>query len=120
MVIDFTASWCGPCQLIQPAVDEFAQKYSDVEFIKIDVDELHVCHVLIIVYVIINYQSQSVLMIYVGYVQGVAEEFNVQAMPTFMLMKEGKQVDKIVGAKKDDLRKKIEKHRPVLKMDQQY
>lgn len=43
MVIDFTATWCGPCQYILPAVNEFAEKYADVEFIKIDVDELDVC-----------------------------------------------------------------------------
>lgn len=43
IVIDFTATWCGPCQYIQPAVDEFAEMYTDVDFIKIDVDELDVC-----------------------------------------------------------------------------
>lgn len=42
IVIYFTASWCGPCKSIQPAVNEFAEKYEDVEIIKIDVDELHV------------------------------------------------------------------------------
>lgn len=45
------------------------------------------------------------------YEQDVAEEFGVQAMPTFILIKKGKEVDKVVGAKKDDLQKKIEKHR---------
>lgn len=43
IVIDFTATWCGPCQYIQPAVNEFAEIYTDVDFIKIDVDELEVC-----------------------------------------------------------------------------
>lgn len=42
IVIDFTASWCGPCKLILPAINEFAEKYTDVDFIKIDVDELDV------------------------------------------------------------------------------
>ncbi|KAH6770691.1 hypothetical protein C2S52_015494 [Perilla frutescens var. hirtella] len=83
IVIYFTASWCGPCKHILPSVNEFAEKYADVDFIKIDVDEL----------------------------DDVAQEFGVQAMPTFILMKKGKEVDKIVGAKKDDLQKKIEKHR---------
>ncbi|KAL7132937.1 hypothetical protein ABFS83_12G108600 [Erythranthe nasuta] len=83
IVIDFTASWCGPCQFILPSVNEFAEKYGDVDFIKIDVDELH----------------------------DVAQEFGVQAMPTFILMKGGKEVDKVVGAKREDLQKKIEKHR---------
>ena len=44
MVIDFTAEWCGPCKLIEPVIQEFAAKYTDVEFIKIDVDELMVSH----------------------------------------------------------------------------
>ncbi|XP_073131066.1 thioredoxin H2-like [Henckelia pumila] len=83
MVVDFTASWCGPCRYIEPAINEFAVKYTDVDFIKIDVDELF----------------------------DVAQDFGVQAMPTFLLMKRGKIVDKVVGAKKEDLQKKIDKHR---------
>lgn len=42
IVIDFTASWCGPCRYIEAAVNEFAAKYTDVDFVKIDVDELEV------------------------------------------------------------------------------
>ncbi|KAK6160063.1 hypothetical protein DH2020_003444 [Rehmannia glutinosa] len=83
IVIDFTASWCGPCKFIQPAINEFAEKYTDIEFIKIDVDEMN----------------------------NVAQEFKVHVMPTFILIKRGKEVDKVVGAKKEDLQKKIEKHR---------
>ncbi|KAJ4960074.1 hypothetical protein NE237_019984 [Protea cynaroides] len=83
LVIDFSAAWCGPCKFIEPAIIEMANKYTDVEFVKIDVDEL----------------------------VDVAQEFGVQAMPTFVLIKEGKEVDKVVGAKKDELEKKILKHR---------
>ena len=42
MVIDFSADWCGPCKFIEPAVHDLATEFSDVEFIKIDVDELPV------------------------------------------------------------------------------
>lgn len=42
--------------------------------------------------------------------QNVARQYGVQAMPTFLLMKNGKVVDKVVGAKKDELRNKIEQH----------
>ncbi|CAL5327335.1 unnamed protein product [Camellia sinensis] len=42
MVIYFTASWCVPCRFMEPAIDELAAKYTEVEFIKIDVDELMV------------------------------------------------------------------------------
>ncbi|KAL6513848.1 hypothetical protein OROHE_019304 [Orobanche hederae] len=83
IVINFTANWCGPCRFIQPAINEFAEKYTDVEFIKIDVDELF----------------------------DVAQKFGVRVMPTFILIKKGKEVDKVVGTNKGDLQRKIEKHR---------
>jgi thioredoxin 1 len=43
MVIDFAASWCGPCKHMEPAVHAMAAKFTDVQFAKIDVDELPVC-----------------------------------------------------------------------------
>ncbi|KAI6685902.1 hypothetical protein NL676_031815 [Syzygium grande] len=82
MVIDFTATWCGPCRWMEPTIDELSVTFADVDFIKIDVDEL----------------------------MNVARQYGVQAMPTFLLMKNGKVVDKVVGAKKDELRNKIEQH----------
>ncbi|KAF8040065.1 hypothetical protein BT93_B2323 [Corymbia citriodora subsp. variegata] len=82
MVIDFTATWCGPCKWMEPTIDELAETFTDVDFIRIDVDEL----------------------------MNVSRQYAVQAMPTFLLMKNGKVVDKVVGAKKDELRNKIEQH----------
>ncbi|CAL0318290.1 unnamed protein product [Lupinus luteus] len=82
MVIDFTATWCGPCKYMDHVIQDFAAKYIEVEFIKIDVDEL----------------------------MGVSQEFQVQAMPAFILMKKGKVVDKLVGAKTEELEALIEKH----------
>ena len=43
----------------------------------------------------------------------MAQEFGVQAMPTFLLLKQGKEVERMVGAKKDELEKKIQIHRAV-------
>ncbi|KAK1425805.1 hypothetical protein QVD17_21166 [Tagetes erecta] len=83
MVIDFSADWCGPCKFIEPTVHDFADEFSDVDFIKIDVDEL----------------------------PDVAKDFDVKAMPTFVLVKKGKERERIVGVKKDDLHRMIEKHR---------
>ncbi|KAK7348550.1 hypothetical protein VNO80_23108 [Phaseolus coccineus] len=83
MVVDFTASWCGPCKLMDPVIQEFAAIFRDVEFVKIDVDEL----------------------------MGVSERFQVQGMPTFMLIKKGKVADKVVGVKKEELQRLIEQHR---------
>ncbi|XP_051115561.1 thioredoxin H2 [Andrographis paniculata] len=87
VVVDFSASWCGPCKFIFPAVEAMSSKYTDVEFAKLDVDE----------------------------VPDVAREFEVQGMPTFVLLKQGKEVDRVVGANKDELEKKICKHREVPK-----
>nr|UYX45859.1 thioredoxin h [Petunia x hybrida] len=83
IVVDFAASWCGPCKFMEPAINAMASKYTDVDFVKIDVDEL----------------------------SDVAQEFGVQAMPTFVLFKQGKEVERVTGAKKDELEKKILKHR---------
>ncbi|CAD6207097.1 unnamed protein product [Miscanthus lutarioriparius] len=63
MVIDFSASWCGPCRFIEPAFKELASRFTDAIFVKIDVDEL----------------------------AEVARTWKVEAMPTFVLVKDGKE-----------------------------
>ncbi|KAF5735993.1 hypothetical protein HS088_TW14G00123 [Tripterygium wilfordii] len=82
VVIDFTASWCGPCRIIAPFLADLAKKLPDVIFLKVDVDEL----------------------------QSVAKDWAIEAMPTFMFLKEGKIVDRVVGAKKEELQATISKH----------
>ena len=42
MVIDFAVSWCGPCKFMEPTIHAMASKFTEVEFAKIDVDELPV------------------------------------------------------------------------------
>ncbi|CAN8273085.1 unnamed protein product [Cochlearia groenlandica] len=83
LVVDFSASWCGPCRMIEPVFIAMSAKFTDVEFVKLDVDEL----------------------------PDVAKEFNVTGMPTFVLLKSGKEIERIVGADKNDLERKITKHR---------
>jgi thioredoxin len=39
MVVDFTASWCGPCKMISPKFEAMSEEFSSVEFYKVDVDE---------------------------------------------------------------------------------
>ncbi|KAG8098589.1 hypothetical protein GUJ93_ZPchr0013g37680 [Zizania palustris] len=79
MVIDFSASWCGPCRFIEPSFKEMASRFTDAVFLKIDVDEL----------------------------SEVARQWKVEAMPTFVLIKSGREVSRVVGAKKDELERKI-------------
>ena len=66
-VIDFTASWCGPCKAVTPVYANLSKKHgipSTLAFVKVDVDEA----------------------------QAIAAQYGVSAMPTFMFFKEGKQV----------------------------
>ena len=70
MVVDFYATWCGPCKVIAPKVVEYSKEFPDVDFIKVDVDDL----------------------------SDVAAEHSIRAMPTFLLFKGGKKVAEVVGA----------------------
>ncbi|KAJ5573592.1 Thioredoxin [Penicillium hispanicum] len=63
VVIDFYATWCGPCRAVSPKVGELSEKYQNVRFIQVDVDKL----------------SQ------------VARQLTVTAMPTFVFFKDGKE-----------------------------
>ncbi|XP_062181438.1 thioredoxin H-type-like [Phragmites australis] len=80
VVIDFTASWCGPCRIMAPIFADMAKKYPNVVFLKVDVDEI----------------------------KTIAEQFSVEAMPTFLFMKEGDVKDRVVGAMKEELPKRLQ------------
>jgi thioredoxin 1 len=80
VVIDFFAAWCGPCKRIAPDYEKLADKYTDIEFVKCDVDD----------------SSE------------LAELFEVESLPTFLLINNLKVVHKIVGADMEGLTKKVE------------
>lgn len=71
VLLDFWASWCGPCRMVSPIIDEIAEESTDIKVGKINVDE----------------QPE------------LAAQFGVMSIPTLIVMKDGKIVDKAVGAK---------------------
>lgn len=83
ILVDFWAPWCGPCRMIGPVVEELASEYKGrMKVAKLNVDENPV----------------------------VATRLGVRSIPTLMLYKGGKVVDRIVGAvPKDQLVKFVEK-----------
>ena len=83
VVVDFFATWCGPCKAISPKVEEFSKTFGNVVFLKVDVDE--------------NDET--------------AESCEVQAMPTFIFFKNKVQIAKIVGADEGKLKTAIENNK---------
>ena len=70
-VIDFWATWCGPCKLMNPILDEVEKEYPDLTITRIDIDSD----------------------------KDMAEQHNIQSVPTYVILKDGKEVDRIIGAK---------------------
>lgn len=71
VLLDFWASWCGPCRMVSPLVDEIAEERDDIKVGKVNVDE-----------------------------QGaLASRFGVMSIPTLVVMKGGKIVNQAVGAR---------------------
>lgn len=71
VLLDFWASWCGPCRMVSPIVDEIADERSDIKVGKINVDEQ----------------------------QELASQFQIMSIPTLVVMKDGKVVNKATGAR---------------------
>lgn len=71
VLIDFWASWCGPCKMIGPIIDQIADERSNIKVGKINVDEE----------------------------QELAVQFKVMSIPTLLVFKDGKVVNQSLGAK---------------------
>ena len=71
VLLDFWASWCGPCRMVGPVIEEIAQERSDIKVGKINVDEQ----------------------------QELASAFRVMSIPTLVVMKGGKVVKQSAGAR---------------------
>ena len=70
LLVDFWAEWCGPCKSMHPIFSRMAKKYDHVRFARVNVDNS----------------------------QDIAAKFNVQSIPTFIMFKNGENVQQMVGA----------------------
>jgi thioredoxin len=75
VLVDFTAEWCGPCRMLAPTFEKLAQNFgNDITFAKVDVDEL----------------------------PEVAGRYAVRSIPTLILFREGKVIERVVGLESYD------------------
>ncbi len=70
VLVDFWASWCGPCKMVSPIVDQIAEERSDIKVGKVNVDEE----------------------------QSLATEFQVMSIPTLLVFKDGELANQAIGA----------------------
>lgn len=68
-LVDFYATWCGPCQLISPIIEEIAKENENIKVIKIDVDKF----------------------------PELSRKYGIMSIPTLMVFSEGKEVKKHIG-----------------------
>ena len=71
VLLDFFATWCGPCKLLAPVLDQIAEEHPEIKVCKVDVDEN----------------------------QELAAQFQVMSIPTLFVIKDGKVTAQAVGAR---------------------
>jgi len=75
VLVDFWASWCGPCRMVAPVLEEMAQEYQDrLKVVKVNVDEN----------------------------PDTASRYSVMSIPTMILFKNGEVLETLVGVRKKD------------------
>ena len=72
VVIDFTASWCGPCKVVGPLMDQLVEEFgAKAKIVKVDVDQN----------------------------KAIAKEHNIRSIPAVLYLNQGKEVDRVIGVK---------------------
>ena len=71
LVCDFSASWCGPCKSLEPVLKKLEKDNQDIVFVQIDVDKQ----------------------------RELSDKYRIQAMPTVLFVRKGKEIKRIVGFK---------------------
>ena len=69
VVVDFFATWCGPCKMLAPVLDELNEELKDVDFVKVDIDKS----------------------------MDLAQKFRIVSVPTMKIFKDGQEVDRLMG-----------------------
>ena len=82
LVVDFGASWCGPCKRIEPLIQDLSESMLDITFCKVDIDE----------------------------VEELVEKFNITSVPTFIFIKNNNLLDRVEGIKYDNILELCNKH----------
>ena len=83
VVVDFYGSWCMPCLILAPVIEELASKLREIKFARVDVDEN----------------------------KRLSKKFNITSIPCLIVFKDGKEVERITGALPEEvLEEKLKKH----------
>lgn len=69
VIVDFFATWCGPCKMLSPVIEQLSENFKDVKFVKIDVDEC----------------------------PNVSKNYGIMSVPTLLKFKNGILVDTKIG-----------------------
>ena len=70
MMVDFWATWCGPCKMLGPVIEQLAEEYEDITIGKVDVDEC----------------------------PALAQRYGIMSVPTVLFFKNGEEIERKIGA----------------------
>ena len=84
VLVDFFATWCGPCKMLSPVLEDLASDRDSIDIVKVDIDES----------------------------MNLARQYGIMSVPTLVLMKDGKILAKTSGFQpKDSIQRWIEEHK---------